>query len=213
MRKILLLIVFSLLLTPALASAAGAYKNKLPKNSWAKYGVNPWRADTDSDGFADDWEVKNGYCPTNGVKGARLNSSLCQKGSYNLTTGKYTPPPKTASSKVRSVAVLPADKQRLADLKKLQIILSKYFKEQKMYPYGIGLPLGQDAYNCLNFDGWRQFEDCSYPYMYDVPLDPMRGSYLYTSTSTNSYIIEANLDGAINGLTGAIKLSPTGIFK
>lgn len=117
------------------------------------------------------------------------------------------------TNKAKTAEVLAADKQRLADLAKLLAVLKKYYQEQKMYPMGIGLPLGRDEYNCLNFDGWRAIQDCSYPYMYDIPLDPLRGSYMYTSTSTNNYQIDAQLDGIINGLSGAIKLTPTGISK
>lgn len=70
---------------------AKPYKNYLSQKDWAKYGVNPWRIDTDFDGYSDDWEIKFGYCPTAGY-GARLSDSLCEKGKIDLRKGIYTAP-------------------------------------------------------------------------------------------------------------------------
>ncbi|KKQ40877.1 MAG: hypothetical protein US58_C0011G0004 [Candidatus Magasanikbacteria bacterium GW2011_GWA2_37_8] len=84
------LVLFFILLGVAPAMAK-PYKNYLSQKDWTKYGVNPWRIDTDFDGYTDDWEVKHSYCPTAGY-GVRLSDSLCEKGKFDLRKGVYTAP-------------------------------------------------------------------------------------------------------------------------
>jgi len=69
------------------------FQNDLPRADWTKYGVNPWKTDTDGDGFSDAWEVNNNYCPTSQDK-ISLDDANCQKGRINFTAQTYTPPAK-----------------------------------------------------------------------------------------------------------------------
>ncbi len=84
-------LVLALLVPAAPLWAAGNYKNALSQKQWSQYGVNPWRLDTDNDGYPDDWEIKNGYCPTN-QNSVLLGDTACEKGSFNLKKQTYTPP-------------------------------------------------------------------------------------------------------------------------
>lgn len=69
------------------------YHNDLSRADWTKYGVNPWKLDTDGDGFSDAWEVKNDYCPTSQDR-ISLADTSCQKGKINFTAQTYAPPAK-----------------------------------------------------------------------------------------------------------------------
>src|SRR3989338_3476994 len=93
-KKLLFILGIAMMASVALPSfsAAATYKNDLPRAEWTKFGVNPWRLDTDNDGYSDSWEVKNAYCPTNAEKGVALTDTRCQKGTINFTKQTYSPP-------------------------------------------------------------------------------------------------------------------------
>jgi len=65
--------------------------NRLLRSDWSKYGINPWNIDTDYDGYADEWEIKNGFCPTNPAA-VSVRNSECKKGSFDLRAKKYIAP-------------------------------------------------------------------------------------------------------------------------
>lgn len=67
---------------------AKTFKNLLSQPDWFRYGVNPWDKDTDNDGITDDWEVKNGWCPTFPGQ-IPLTDTRCKKGSFNLKKETY----------------------------------------------------------------------------------------------------------------------------
>ena len=78
-------------LTASAPAMAAGEVNRLSRSDWSKYGVNPWNIDTDYDGYADEWEIKNGFCPTN-PEAVGVGNNNCRKGSFDLRTKKYTAP-------------------------------------------------------------------------------------------------------------------------
>lgn len=106
------------------------------------------------------------------------------------------------------------DAKRMADLKQMQTALELYFTDQGSYPVGTSLRLGSDANaHCLGKGGWGPV-GCADPYMGAVPGDPAIGSFFtYNLTASSSYSIDATLEGSVNGLTGAVKATPSGISK
>jgi general secretion pathway protein G len=108
-----------------------------------------------------------------------------------------------------SARVKARDSKRLADLKQLQTALELYYTDQNAYPAGTSVSLGDSTHACLNSSGFAA-AGCASPYMGQIPVDPKSGNYSYTS-ATSSYTISATLEGTVNGLTGAITLSPAGI--
>lgn len=120
------------------------------------------------------------------------------------------------ASSVPTESTLTNDQRRIADLQKIQTALASYYKDQGSYPIGSSLVLGESTTACLNSDGWNGTDDCAYPYLAAVPKDPGGRAYRYTGTATGyyaspTYAVEATLDGTINGLSGAIRLTPSGI--
>ncbi len=109
-----------------------------------------------------------------------------------------------------SARVKARDSKRLSDLRQLQTALELYYTDQNSYPSGSGATLGTGNYACLNASGYAA-TGCATPYMAQVPSDPVAGSsYTYTAASS-SYSISATLEGTVNGLSGAVTLSPGGI--
>lgn len=105
------------------------------------------------------------------------------------------------------------DSKRLSDLKQLQTALELYYTDQNQYPAGNAVVLGAGNFVCLNAVGW-QAVGCANPYMGLVPADPGTGTYTYTAGGNNAtYTVDAALEGTVNGLNGAIKLTPAGIGK
>lgn len=94
-------LALAFLLIP-LASQAKTFKNTLPRKDWTKYGVNPWRLDTDNDGYPDAWEVKNGYCPTS-QDALAIGDSGCEKGSIDFKKEIYKAPAAIADLAAREV--------------------------------------------------------------------------------------------------------------
>ena len=105
------------------------------------------------------------------------------------------------------------DAKRLSDLKQLQTALELYYTDQTDYPPAaapvvLGAPAGSQA--CLNASGFTTAA-CASPYMGQVPADPLAAqNYTYTK-GVNTYTITATLETAMNGLTGEVTLSPSGI--
>lgn len=105
------------------------------------------------------------------------------------------------------------DSKRLADLKQVQTALELYYTDNNAYPVvaAPGQALGAGNYECLNSAGFAA-TGCASPYMGDIPVDPVAAqSYVYTSPTGTSYTVDATLEGNVNGLTGAIQASPSGI--
>jgi type II secretion system protein G len=106
------------------------------------------------------------------------------------------------------------DARRLSDLKQLQTALELYYTDNTAYPTASGVTLGAGDYACLGSGGWSAVGSaCSSPYMGQVPSDPLSSqNYVYTSaSSTSSYTVTATLETTMNGLSGNITLSPSGI--
>ncbi len=102
------------------------------------------------------------------------------------------------------------DARRLSDLKQLQTALELYYTDQTAYPTGSAVTLGAGNYRCLNSSGWGA-PGCASAYMGQVPADPLSTqNYVYTA-ATSSYTVTATLETNMNGLTGGVTLSPSGI--
>ncbi len=102
------------------------------------------------------------------------------------------------------------DARRLSDLKQLQTALELYYTDNSAYPAGSGVTLGDQTHACLNVGGFAA-TGCANPYMGQVPTDPLTTqTYTYTSASS-SYTITATLETTVNGLSGGVTLSPSGI--
>ncbi len=105
------------------------------------------------------------------------------------------------------------DARRLSDLKQMQTALELYYTDNSAYPAGAGVTLGSTGQACLNSTGFT-ITACTNPYMGQVPKDPLAAqSYTYTLSASSSYTVTATLEGGMNGLNGAIKLSPSGIAQ
>lgn len=113
------------------------------------------------------------------------------------------------------------DAKRMSDLKQLQTALELYYTDQNAYPGTTGAPgtavanaeLGTGNYACLNASGWLA-AGCGSAYMGSVPAGPSNAEfYKYTSGATSTYTITATLEGSVSGLSGAIKLTPSGIAQ
>lgn len=104
------------------------------------------------------------------------------------------------------------DSRRISDLHAVQAHLEWYYSDQNKYPIvpPPGIVLGDPATSCLNATGFTS-KGCATPYLDIIPADPGDGRYLYTSVDGTSYMISTNLEGTVNGLTGAIKVTPSGI--
>jgi hypothetical protein len=117
---------------------------------------------------------------------------------------------KTEDYNTASIEKIKRDSQRLSDLAQLQKTLEFYFINHKVYPAGQGDVLGSVNFACLNSSGFNKL-GCSSPYMSIVPSDPLDSqSYIYNSDNI-SYTIFANLETNIQGLSGAVTVSPSGI--
>lgn len=101
------------------------------------------------------------------------------------------------------------DSKRMADLRQMQTAFELYYTDQNAYPAGSSLSLGTGNYVCLNDSGFHA-AGCTGAFMANIPLDPANVSYIYTSASS-SYSVTANLEGSVNGLSGAVRLTPAGI--
>lgn len=109
-----------------------------------------------------------------------------------------------------SARVKARDSKRLSDLKQVQTALELYYTDNNGYPTGSGVTLGSASYKCLNSSGFAAV-GCSNPYMGNVPADPRSGSYSYTSSVSSTYVITAALEGTMNGLSGTVYATPSGI--
>jgi len=106
------------------------------------------------------------------------------------------------------------DSKRLADLKQMQTALELYYTDNNSYPDNPvdGSNLGESAKAlCLDSGGFDATCDAN-AYMGLVPKDPGSSHYVYAvATASSSYTITDTLEGTVNGLTGNIKLTPSGI--
>jgi type II secretion system protein G len=105
------------------------------------------------------------------------------------------------------------DAKRLSDLKQLQTALELYYTDKTDYPAGNAVVLGAPAGNqaCLDGTGFTTVALCASPYMGQVPADPLpTQDYVYTK-GANTYTITATLETTMNGLSGGVTLSPSGI--
>ncbi len=108
-----------------------------------------------------------------------------------------------------SYAIQARDAKRLSDLKQIQTALELYYSDNGVYPVSGPIILGFDV-TCLGQYGWG-FNQCQSPYMGYVPKDPKQGYiYMYEGWS-QTYVINAQLEGTIAGLSGIIYATPSGI--
>jgi type II secretion system protein G len=102
------------------------------------------------------------------------------------------------------------DAKRLSDLKQVQTALELFYTDNNGYPTST-VTLGATGAACLNSSGFTT-AGCANAYMGQVPADPGSGSYLYSATTSQAYVITATLEGDAGGLTaGTITLTPSGI--
>ena len=105
------------------------------------------------------------------------------------------------------------DAKRLSDLKQFQSALELYYGDKTDYPTGTSVVLGGASSACLNDQGWQP-SGCANSYMPNIPADPQTPNFNYVYTKgANTYSITAKLESSVNGLTGSIKVTPTGIGK
>ncbi|TAN33015.1 prepilin-type N-terminal cleavage/methylation domain-containing protein [Patescibacteria group bacterium] len=106
------------------------------------------------------------------------------------------------------------DSKRLSDLKQIQTALELYYTDNSGYPAaatGQNLGVTGGSYVCLSSAGFAA-TGCADPYMAVVPKDPKAGqNYVYTSTASSSYSVVATLEGNMNGMSGTVTLSQSGI--
>ena len=115
------------------------------------------------------------------------------------------------------------DAKRMSDLKQIQTALELYYTDQNGYPTGTAIVLGTAKtggtatgnYACLDHSGFHAANACTDAYMGSVPTDPNdSGSLVYTYTAVSTtYTVTASLEGQVNGLSGGIRLTPSGITK
>lgn len=115
------------------------------------------------------------------------------------------------------------DAKRMSDLKQIQTALELYYTDQNAYPGTSGAVttavsgavLGTGNYMCLTSAGFiASGASCTGAYMGSVPADPNEANgihYSYSSNASSTYSVTANLEGPVNGLTGQVTLSPSGI--
>lgn len=104
------------------------------------------------------------------------------------------------------------DIKRLADLSRIQAHLDRFYIEQNTYPVGRNVLLGLGNARCLNTQGWAA-SGCANPLMPQVPAAPDETiPYVYTG-STSTYVISTELEGSLEGLRGAVKVTPAGISQ
>jgi len=107
------------------------------------------------------------------------------------------------------------DSKRLSDVKQMQTALELFFTDYNHYPTSTITDLGTSA-TCLGGQNWGTSCGDS-PYMGLVPKDPQSPTqeYTYAPVETNgvatSYIMHATLEGTVNGLTGTVTATPSGI--
>lgn len=111
-----------------------------------------------------------------------------------------------------SVRQMARDSKRLSDLRAVQTQLERYFADHTAYPIvaAPGIVLGDPSASCLNASGFGP-RGCSNPYIDVIPTDPGDGRYIYVSADGTGYVINSNLEGEVNGLQGAIRVTPSGI--
>ena len=104
------------------------------------------------------------------------------------------------------------DSKRLSDLKQIQTALELHYTDAGAYPTeASAVTLGGTNYICLNSAAGFTTTGCANAYMGLVPSDPGTTAYAYTSADGSTYAIAATLEGTVNGLTGSITASPSGI--
>ena len=113
------------------------------------------------------------------------------------------------------------DAKRMSDLKQIQTALELYYTDQNAYPAGSNVVLGPlrspattatGNYACLDNAGWHA-TGCANAYMGSVPGDPNdTGALVYTyNAASSTYTVTATLEGTVNGLSGGVTLSQSGI--
>ncbi len=113
-----------------------------------------------------------------------------------------------------SARVKARDSKRLADLKQVQTALELYYTDKDAYPTAAAaITLGDATHICLNADAGFTSAGCGSAYMGLVPTDPSSNSYSYISADGSTYTISATLEDTVNGLSGAIQATPSGITK
>jgi len=110
------------------------------------------------------------------------------------------------------------DSKRLSDVKQMQTALELFFTDSNHYPTSTFTNLGTGAV-CLGPENWEATSAAcgDSPYMGLVPKDPQSPTQEYTyglpegDTTGASYVMHATLEGTVNGLTGTVTATPSGI--
>lgn len=103
------------------------------------------------------------------------------------------------------------DSKRISDLGKVQASLELYYVANNEYPVAVEpLSLGNGGAACLGSEGLGPV-GCPDAIAQLLPIDPGSASYQYVSPDGVSYTIQAELEGQINGFSGKIYATPSGI--
>ena len=103
------------------------------------------------------------------------------------------------------------DSKRLSDVKQVQTALELFYTDNNAYPTSTAATLGSTNYSCLNSALGFTTTGCTSAYMGQVQSDPGSNAYTYTSADGTTYTIGLTLEGTVNGLTGAVTATPSGI--
>lgn len=104
------------------------------------------------------------------------------------------------------------DIKRLSDFGRIQASLNIFYTEQNAYPVAKNVLLGVGNARCLNSQGWGP-AGCANALMAQVPVPPDDVTpYIYNGSSS-TYSISTELEGDMEGLSGAIKVTPSAISQ
>ena len=108
------------------------------------------------------------------------------------------------------------DQKRIVDLNLIKDGLNGFYLDNFSYPGdgGTGLNLGESVFaKTLGKNGWGLVTDTMFPlYLNKVPSDPNSSTnhYVYKKVGS-SYAVTTKLEGSMNGLSGNIILTPSGM--
>jgi len=112
------------------------------------------------------------------------------------------------------------DKVRIADITVVHANLELYFATQKEYPHADEpIEIGAGDYRLICDDGEDGFaggvDECLDELQSVIPRAPSgTGSYVYESKEPyTTYTVGANLEGEVGGLTGSVRIGPSGTIQ
>jgi len=118
---------------------------------------------------------------------------------------------------LNSVRADARDARRLSDINQIQAALDHYYTDNNAYPQAqTVLNLGIDVTALCNSTVGLQDScgDNETPYMTLLPHDPLSSqAYVYQATDGTSYNISYTLEGEVNGFSGQLSATPSGITE